>query len=95
MATCTKEKEIELSDGTTVEGTIEVDGFLDENFGADADGNRGEARWLVDGWSFTHEEELSDDQQAELDEEVERIVFEETWDFENAGERDEEPDLDE
>lgn len=92
MPTCYKEHEIELSDGQSIECSIEVDGYLDENFGADADGNRGEARWLIDSWSHTHQEELSDDDQAELDEKIEEYVFEQTWDFDNAPERDDEPD---
>lgn len=91
MKTCSKDFEIELSDGTIVEGTLYVEGFLDENFGADADGNRGHSIWLTDSWKAEHNEELTEEQKAEFDREVEEIVFSEAWDFENAGDQNDEP----
>lgn len=95
MKTCSKDLEIELSDGTTVEGTLHVQGFVDENFGADADGNRGHSMWLIDSWHAETNEELSEEQKTEFDREVEEIVFAESWDWEGASDPDDEPSDDE
>lgn len=83
MKQCTKEVEIELEDGTLIEGTLKVSEFLDEGLNQElAD----KPQSLIGSWSFAHEEELDEDQQANLDEKVEEMVFAEKWDFENGEE---------
>ena len=90
MATCTKETEIEFSDDgqgecKVVDVTIEVEGYLDPDFGSDADGNRGEPTWFVDGWTAEYDKDgLTEKEILEINEKVEEIVLEESWDFEAA-----------
>lgn len=86
MALITKEREVDLSTGKTVTVHLEIEGIYDSHFGADADGNRGVGRWLVEGHSYEieTEDDLSDDETSELDGLVEEIVYDGTWDFENA-----------
>lgn len=84
MPRCTKEVEIELKDGKVVDTLIEVNGIWDQEFGADADGNRAQGQWLRESWSHEHNETLTEDEESELNERVEEIVFEEEWDFASA-----------
>ena len=96
MAKVTKEfEEIELSSGKTVTLEITVTGVYDARYGADADGNRGVGTWLIEDASYeTHsDDDLDDDDKAEIESRVESIVDSEDWDFDNASEEDEE-DLD-
>lgn len=91
MATCKKEVEIETSTKKNIDVVITVDGYLDQNYGQDADGNRGEPTWFVDGWQTDYDEEgLTAEEKSEIEERVEEIVMDESWDFENAKEEDEE-----
>lgn len=86
MATILKEREIELSSGKLIVVHLEVDGIYDADFGADADGARAVGRWLVDSHSyeFDTEDELTEEEESELVDKVEEIVYESVWDFENA-----------
>lgn len=86
MKQCKKEVEIELEDGTTVEGVLTVTEFLDDEFNSEFSDK---PQSLVGSWSITHDEELDEDQQQEFDDKIEEIVFSEKWDFDNA------PDIDE
>lgn len=83
MKQCKKDVEIVLEDGTTVEAVLKVSEFIDEDF-------NGDKQSLVGSWEAHHDEELDEDQQAEFDERVEEIVFEEKWNFDEAPEIDEE-----
>ena len=83
MKRCKKDIEVTLDDGTVVEAVLTVTEFVDEDF-------NGDAPPLVGSWQTNHDKELDDEQQAEFDEKVEEIVFEEKWDFDNAPEIDEE-----
>lgn len=94
MAKCSKDYEIELESGRTIECTVHVEGYFEEDFGADADGNRGTDQWFIDSWESEHDESLTKEEQAEFDEKIEEKVFAETWDFEGADE-DEDADRDE
>jgi hypothetical protein len=86
-----KETTIELSTGTTVDVEIEVFGEYDSQFGADADGNRGQGRWLIDSHAHTYDDALvlTSEEFDELCEKVEEIVYENEWDFDSAEEEDE------
>lgn len=90
MSTITKTKTIDLSSGTNVEVEITVNGCNDPNYGADIDGNRGTSVWFIDSHSYelTDEDiELTSEEEQELDDEIEKIVYEsEEWDFEEASE---------
>lgn len=97
MSTITKECEVELSTGRTVAVSLEVEGIYDSHYGADADGNRGQGRWMVDSHSYEveTEDELSEEETAELDEKVEELVYEGDWDFDTAhNERDDDSEED-
>lgn len=95
MKTCSKDLDIELDDGTEISCTVHVTGTLDENYGADADGNRGVSRWIVESHEVEHTEDLTEEQQSELDDKIEVKVDETDWDFDNAGDQDDEPSDDE
>lgn len=86
MATCTKEVEIELSTEKVVDVTLKVEGCYDPSYGADADGNRGEATWFVDNWddSEYETEGLTEKEISELKDKIEELVLEESWDFGTA-----------
>ena len=86
MSTCVKEVEIDFADDKTIDVVIKVEGYLDLH-GADADGNRGEPAWLVDSWKADYDKEgLTEKETSEIEEKVEEIVLEESWDFETASE---------
>lgn len=95
MSTINKETEIELSTGRTIAVELEVVGLYDSHYGADADGNRGQGRWLIDshGYSISDDFELTEEEANELDEKVEELVYEGEWDFE-AADSNEDDDLD-
>lgn len=93
-AMLTKEQDIELSTGTTVAVEIEVFGIYDAQFGADADGNRGQGRWMIDSHGYSTDASLTQEEEEELDEKVEEIVYDGEWDFENAEEDEEDDDAD-
>jgi hypothetical protein len=86
MVTINKDMNIELSTGTTIDVEVEVFGIFDSQFGADADGNRGEGRWLIDshGYSVSDNVSLTAEEEDELDEKIEEIVYDGQWDFANA-----------
>lgn len=91
--TVTKEQDVELSSGRTVSVDIEIFGIYDSQFGADADGNRGQGRWLIDSHGYTiTEDDLTPEEETELDEKVEEIVYDGEWDFDNAEPDDEDDD---
>ena len=96
MASLKEEKTFELSTGTTVDVEVEVFGIYDGMFGADADGNRGQGRWLVDshGYSTGDGISLTSEEEEELDEKIEEFVYDKEWDFDNAEESDEDEDAD-
>lgn len=87
MKQCSKDFEIELSDGTTIEGVLKVSEFLDEGMNSEL-AEKPES--LIGSWTTEHDEELDEDQQAEFDEKIEEMVFAEKWDFENGEEVDDE-----
>lgn len=93
MSTVSKDfEEVELPSGKVVNLTITVTGTHEANYGADADGNRGVSKWLID--SFTHEvtsdeDELDHEDHDQIAEKVEEMVYEEDWDFEAADDEDE------
>jgi hypothetical protein len=88
MLTINKEANIELSTGTTIDVEIEIFGIYDSQFGADADGNRGEGRWLVDshGYSVSDNVSLTSEEEDELDEKIEELVYEADHDWTLAAE---------
>ena len=88
MKQCKKDVEVTLDDGTVIEAVLKVTEFVDE-------GIIGDAMSKVGSWSTKHDEELDDDQQAEFDEKIEEMVFDEKWDFDNAPEIDEDEDEEE
>lgn len=96
MAKVNITKEIELVTGKTVTVHVEVEGLYDSRYGADADGNRGVGKWLVDGldYEIESEDELNSDELEEVDVEVENLVYGGDFDFETASnDDDEEGDL--
>lgn len=87
MVSKTEEITIELDD---VDVTLEitVTAYLDEDYGADADGNRGVSKWIVDEISYEGSDGevysdsgdlLDSDQKKLLDEEISDLV--DDWDF--------------
>jgi hypothetical protein len=86
MSTINVEREIDLDNGTIVTVELEIEGTFDANYGADADGNRGVGRWLVESHSYevSSEDELSDDEESEVKEKVEELVYDSDWDFDQA-----------
>jgi len=94
MPTIIKDMSIELSTGTTIDVEITVEGVYDGMFGADADGNRGVGRWMVDNHSYMYmvsdNVSLTSEEDDELDEKIEEIVYEGDWDFEAASDEDDE-----
>jgi len=69
---------------------VKVHGIYDTMFGADADGNRGQGRWLVDSHEYDLDDDtfqmLSEEEVTELEERIEELVYEGSWDFEHAEE---------
>jgi hypothetical protein len=96
MITINKDVNVELSTGTTIEVEIEVFGIYDSQFGADTDGNRGEGRWLIDshGYSISDNISLTDEEEDELDEKIEEIVYDGQWDFANVEDDSDDEDVD-
>lgn len=90
MKRCTKDVEIELSNGITVEAKLKVTGMYDDLCNADTNSKDVQGAWLVDSWKTEHDVELDEDEEIEFNEKVEEIVFEEKWDFENSGDSDDE-----
>jgi hypothetical protein len=90
MPRCTKDLEIELSDGTVVECRLMVYGTFEETFNQDLGIEEGS--WLVGTWAVEYDDTISEAQQEELDEKIEETVFAEKWDFENATDDDEDED---
>ena len=89
MKQCKKDVEVTLDDGTVIEAVLKVTEFVDE-------GIIGDAISKVGSWSTKHDEELDDDQQAEFDEKIEEMVFDEKWNWDEAADtEDDEDELDE
>lgn len=86
MAEITKEFEVELKDGRTVNVTVTVEGSHDPDYGADADGNRGVSMWFIEGHSYEADEELNSADKVEVDALVDSLVDDEEWDFDSADE---------
>jgi hypothetical protein len=89
MSNVVIDREIDLDEGKTVSVEIDIAGLYEPRYGADADGKRGDGIWLVDSHTYTvnSEEELTDDETAELEEKIEELVYDGDWDFEAASER--------
>ena len=90
MKQCKKDVEITLDDGTVIEGVLVVTEFVDENFNGE-----GLPQSLVGEWKLKHDDDLTDEQDDDLNEKAEEIVFSEKWDFENAVEVDEDEEYEE
>jgi len=88
MAEVTREFELELKDGRTVNVTVTVEGSHDPDYGADADGNRGVSMWFIEDHSYEADEELNAEEKKEVDALVDSLVDEEEWDFDSADEDD-------
>jgi hypothetical protein len=84
MASITREFEIELSDGRTINVSVTVEGEYESDYGADADGNRGVGTWFVSGHSFEADEALTPSEEYEVSEKVDELVSDESWDFDSA-----------
>ena len=97
MAKCTKEVEIEFGqdddgDPKIIDATITVEGLHDPHYGADADGKRGEAVWIVESHTVEFDEDgLTAKEIDQIKEKAEEMALEESWDFDSADE-DEEAD---
>jgi hypothetical protein len=86
MAFDTKEFEIELEDGTEVTVEITMEAYVEKNYGADADGNRGEDLWFLDGPPQLEITDcrtvLSKEQRQELKDKIDSLVAKTDWNFE-------------
>ncbi len=85
MAHLTKNVDIELDSGRIIPVEIEVTGIFDSHYGADADGGKMQGRWLVDSHSYDiqSDDELTKEESEELEEAVEGLVYDTSWDFDS------------
>lgn len=95
----TKTLTVELNSGKSFEIDVEADGEYDRNYGADADGNRGEATWFLAGWSWPIPDKdsdgnlLTDEEKNELELKLNEKVDKEDWEFSNEPDVEYEPEL--
>lgn len=70
MKTFNKKVKVELETGKSFEVNVAVQAYK-ENYGADADGNRGVMTWFVHDYEFAMPPDLTEEEVIETDEQVE------------------------
>ena len=82
-----KDLTVYTNNDKSVTVNVEVRAYLDSHYGADADGNRGTRKWLIDDVIFevpnTDDDgyPLSQDEKNQVEKLVDEKVGSESWDF--------------